>query len=117
MLKPPAIALLAAVAVGCSAGSTVGGSEPSTSSKASIQIVRKAPLIIRGQGFRAGERVKVSASGRNWRLRASPAGTFVLTISSGDRCNSTRVLAVGSGGSQAVVKVLPSPECAPLKGG
>jgi hypothetical protein len=36
-------------------------------------------------------------------------------MSSGDRCNSVRVLAVGSGGSRAVLKVLPSPECAPMK--
>ena len=115
MFRQPVFALLAAVAVGCSGGSAVGGSESTASSQASIQIVRKAPLTIRGQGFRARERVKVSASGRNWRLRANPAGTFVLTISSGDRCNSTRVLAVGSDGSHAVVKVLPSPECAPLK--
>jgi hypothetical protein len=115
MLREPALALFATVALGCSAGTAVGGSESSTSSKASLQIVRKAPLTIRGQGFRARESVRVSASGRNWRLRANPAGTFVLTMSSGDRCNSVRVLAVGSGGSMAVLKVLPSPECAPMK--
>jgi hypothetical protein len=116
MLREPAIALLlAAVALGCSAGSTVGGSESSTSSKASLQVVRKAPLTIRGQGFRARESVRVSASGRNWRLRANPAGTFVLTIGSGDRCNSVRVRAVGSGGSMVVLKVLPSPMCAVAK--
>jgi hypothetical protein len=115
MLREPAIALLAAVALGCSAGTAVSGSESTSSSKASLQIVRKAPLTIRGQGFRARESVRVSAAGRNWRLRANPSGTFVLTISSGDRCNSVRVLAVGSGGSYAVVKVLPSPECAPAR--
>jgi hypothetical protein len=117
MLREPAIALLAAVAVGCSTGSAVGGSDSSTSSKASLQIVRKSPLTVRGQGFRAGEGVRVSASGQTWRVRANPGGTFVLTIGSGGRCNSTRLLAVGSRGSYAVVKVLPSAECGPVKSG
>lgn len=115
MLRQPAIVLFAAIALGCSPGSAVDGSESAATSKASLQIVRKAPLTIRGQGFRARESVRVSAAGRNWRLRASRDGTFVLTISSGDRCNSVRVLAVGTGGSYTVLKVLPSPECAPLR--
>jgi hypothetical protein len=115
MLSQPLIALLAAVALGCSAGSAVGGAESTSSPQAKLQVVRKAPLTVRGQGFRARESVRVSASGRNWRLRTSSAGTFVLTLGSGDRCNSVRVLAVGSAGSYAVVKALPSPMCAPAR--
>jgi hypothetical protein len=115
MLREPALALIAAVALGCSTGSAVGGSDSASSSKASLQVVRKAPLTIRGQGFRARESVRVSAAGQNRQLRARANGTFVLTIGSGDRCNVTRVLAVGTGGSYAVVKVLPSPMCAPAR--
>lgn len=114
MLRQTVIALLVTSALGCSPGTAVGGSDSATG-KASLQIVRKAPLTIRGQGFRARESVRVSASGRSWRVRATGSGTFVLTLGSGDRCNSVRVLATGSSGSYAVVKVLPSPECAPMK--
>ncbi|HEX6658337.1 MAG TPA: hypothetical protein VF065_09670, partial [Ilumatobacter sp.] len=70
MLRQPVIALLVAAALGCSPGTAVGGSDSATG-KASLQIVRKTPLTIRGRGFRAGEHVRVSASGRNWRLRAT----------------------------------------------
>lgn len=105
---------LAAVALGCSAESAVGGPE-SSSAKPSLQVVRKAPLTIRGTGFHARESVRVSAARRNWRLRATPAGAFVLTLGGGDRCNQVRVLAVGSGGSRAILKTLPSPMCAPAK--
>lgn len=113
MLSQPVLALLALFALGCSAGSAVGGAESTSSQQAKLQVVRKVPLTVHGQGFRAGERVRVSASGRNWRLRASSAGTFVLTLGSGDRCSSVRVLAVGTAGSYAIVKALPSPQCPP----
>jgi hypothetical protein len=114
MVRQSAIAVLMTVALGCTAGTAVSGSE--TPSKASLQLVRKTPLTVRGQGFRARESVRVSAAARNWRLRASPRGTFVLTLGARvDRCNAVRVLAVGTGGSRAVLKVLASPECPPSK--
>ena len=114
MQRIAAIAL-AATALGCSAGSAVGGNESSSSERATLRIVKRAPLTVRGVGFRSNERVRVTATGRSWRLRATPSGTFVVVIGSGaDRCSQVRVRAVGSGGTQ-VVKILPAPECAPAK--
>jgi hypothetical protein len=111
MLKP-AIALLVTVALGCSAGTAVGGSD--SSPRPSLQIVRKAPLTVRGRGFHARESVRVSAAGRSRRVRANPDGAFVLTLGAQvDRCNAVHVLAVGTGGSRATLKILASPQCPP----
>jgi hypothetical protein len=114
MLRPLGMVLLAAVALGCSAGSAVGGSESRPA--ASLQVVKRVPLTLKGRSFRAGETVRVVAAGaRTQRVRASQSGTFVVTLGGPDRCSTTRVLATGSGGSQAILKVLPSPACLPAR--
>ncbi len=51
------------------------------------------------------------------RTKANGDGFFVVTIRGTDRCNSVRVLARGSAGSYAVVKMLPSPACMPARAG
>jgi hypothetical protein len=113
MLRHPALVLFALVALGCSAGSAVGGSESATGSKPSLELVSSAPLTVRGRGFRAGERVRVFAGGASRQVRASSRGSFVLTLGSGDRCNVVRVRAVSASGAVAVLKVLASPQCPP----
>jgi hypothetical protein len=113
MFRQPLMALFAVVALGCAAGSAVGGGSE-TASMPSLQVIRQAPMTIQGRGFRSRENVRVSAAGRNWRLRTSPRGAFVLTLRGADRCNIVRVIAVGSGGSRAILKILPAPQCAVL---
>lgn len=107
------IAQLWSIALGCTAGTAVGGSE--TATKASLQVIRQAPMTIQGRGFRARESVRMSAAGRQWRVRASPRGSFVLTLRDADRCKIMRVVAVGSGGSRAILRILPLQQCAPAK--
>jgi hypothetical protein len=99
------------VALGCSAGNAVGGSEKRA--PATIQVVKRVPLTVQGRSFRPRETVRLSAGGRALTVRANRSGTFVATLGGGDRCNTTRVLATGSAGSSAVVKVLSSPACPP----
>jgi len=111
MLRQSAIALLVTVALGCAAGTAVGGSE--TATKASLQVIRHAPMTIQGHGFRARESVRVSAAGRQWRLRAGPRGSFVLMLRGVDGCKVVRVVAVGSRGSRAILRILPLRPCGP----
>jgi len=111
MLRHGAIPLLATVAIGCTAGTAVGGSE--TATKASLQVIRQAPMTIQGLGFRSNESVRVSAAGRQWRPRASTRGSFVLTLRGTNRCTIVRVVAVGSRGSRAVLRILPLRSCGP----
>jgi hypothetical protein len=104
-------ALLVTVMLGCGAGSAGGGSE--TATRASLQVIGQAPLTIQGHGFRSQERVRVSAAGRQWHPRASARGSFVLTLRPANRCNILRVVAVGSDGSHAVLRILPLRSCGP----
>jgi hypothetical protein len=105
-----AIVLLLTVALGCGAG-TAGG-EPEAATKASLQVVRQTPMTIRGQGFRPHESVRVSAAGRQWNPKASERGSFVLTLRGANRCKIVRILAVGSNGSRAILRIIPL-ACAP----
>ncbi len=110
MLRPLGIVVLAALALGCSTGSAIGGSE---SRSASLEVVKRAPLTLKGRSFQPGEKVRLAAGAQTRSARANQSGTFVVTLGGPDRCSSTRVLATGSKGSSAIVKVLPSPACPP----
>lgn len=111
MLRQLAIAVLMTVALGCSAGTAVGGSE--TATRASLQVIRQTPLTIQGHGFRSQESVRVSAAGRQWRPKASARGSFVLTLRGANRCTIVRIVAVGSDGSRAVLRLMPLRSCGP----
>ena len=111
MLRQSAIALLVTVALGCAAGTAVGGSE--TVANASLQVIDQAPMTIQGHGFRARESVRVSAAGRQWRLKASARGSFVLPLRGADRCKILRVVAVGSAGSRAILRIMTLHQCPP----
>lgn len=90
-----------------------GGS--ARAAKPTLRIVHSKPAKVRGEHFRAGEAVRVTAGKRNLGTKANGDGTFVVTIPGASRCDSTRVLARGSAGSYAIVKLLPSPECLPAR--
>jgi hypothetical protein len=96
-------------------GLTVGTAEASSDvrTRPTLQVVRYTPLIVRGRHFQPAERIRVTAAGRTWRLRANRSGAFVLSLGEHDRCNWVRVVAVGSEGSRVILKILPSPACAP----
>jgi hypothetical protein len=111
MFRQSAVALLVTVAVACTAGTAAGGSE--TVAKASLQVIDEAPMTVQGHGFRARESVRVSAADREWRLRASLRGSFVLKLRGVNGCRILRIVAVGSGGSRAILRILPLQQCAP----
>jgi hypothetical protein len=92
-----------------------GGS--SRAGRPSLHIVRAAPLTVRGAHFRPREHVRVRAGANAVRTSASAEGLFVVTIRGATRCDSVRVLARGSAGSYAVVKLLPPPACQPARSG
>jgi hypothetical protein len=102
----------AGVALGCSQEATRG---PDAASRPSLIVVRKAPLSVRGSDFRPGEAIRVTAGRRTVRTKANENGYFIVTIRGASRCDVARVLARGSAGSYAVVKLLPSPECLPAR--
>ena len=98
-------------------GFTSFGGLPAKAAKPSLRIVQSAPTKVRGEHFRAGESVRVTAGKRTLRTKANGNGYFVITIPGTSRCDSSRVLARGSAGSYAIVKLLPAPECLPARSG
>ena len=110
MLRQAAIALLATVALGCGAGTADGGSE--APAKPSLQVIEQAPMTIQGNGFRSRESVRVSAAGRQWRSKTGARGSFVLTLRGANRCRIVRIVAVGSDGSRAALRIIPALACA-----
>jgi hypothetical protein len=111
MFRQLATALLVTVGLGCGAGTAGGGSERAT--RASLQVIRQTPLTIQGHGFRSHENVRVSAAGRQWRPKASARGSFVLTLRGANRCTIVRIVAVGSDGSRAILRIMPLRSCGP----
>jgi hypothetical protein len=93
---------------------TRGGSQ-TDARRPVLKLERSIPLTVRGLRFHARERVRVSAGARAARATAGSSGTFVVTIPGTTACNTVRVVARGSAGSFAVVKLLPSPDCLPAR--
>jgi hypothetical protein len=98
-------------------GFTVFAGSSANTSKPSLRITRSAPLTVRGRHFHADERVRLTTGTRTAPAKANGDGYFVITIPGADRCNTVRVLARGSAGSYAVVKLLPAPACMPARSG
>ncbi len=61
--------------------------------------------------------MRLTANALTVRAKANGDGFFIVTIRGTDRCSSVRVLARGSAGSYAVVKILASPACMPARSG
>ena len=88
---------------------------PSTHSKPSLRVSRATPLTVQGRHFRSSEVVRLTTGRRDVRTKATGSGYFVITIPGADRCNTQRVVARGSAGSYAIVKLLPAPMCLPAR--
>jgi hypothetical protein len=102
---------LTVLALGCTTSIAAGA--PDSTARPTLKLVNRDPLTVRGTQFQARERVRVAAAGRHWRLRANVQGRFVLVLGGIDRCDTVRVVAVGNEGSRTILKILPSPLCAP----
>jgi hypothetical protein len=111
-----ALTVIVALALAAS-GSAAQANERSTSGRATLKLVNKAPLKLRGSGFLTRERVRITVSAQRRttkRVIASARGSFVVAFSDVvvDRCHGLTVVAVGAGGSRASLK-LPQPHCPP----
>jgi hypothetical protein len=90
-----------------------------SSGAATIRVMDRTPLTLRGTGFAAGERVRIvvrTTSTRQMRLSATSRGSFVAAFrrATYNRCSGLTAFAFGSGGSRAQL-VLPAPACPPTR--
>jgi hypothetical protein len=94
-----------------------GATTQSAARKPTLRLVGYEPLIVRGDAFRPGERVRLFALGSlkhlNRTTTASASGAFKASFKLGsDRCSPLVVAAVGSLGSRASARVQHRP-CKP----
>jgi hypothetical protein len=105
--------VLFSLVLGAAANASAGLSD-----RPALRLVNRAPVVVRGEGFAAKERVTVVliADGRmSEKLRASSTGNFVARFDrSLGRCTRFSLQAFGSSGSRA--RLLPariSIDCTP----
>jgi hypothetical protein len=121
---------LAALTMLIACGATATSISAGSSGKPYLRVVDRDPLTIQGRAFKSRERVRVIASVPDASqtmtsgsevvrktVRATVTGSFRVSFSeiTVDRCSLVRVTSVGARGSMAVMKVLPSPMCAPAQ--
>lgn len=78
-----------------------------SATRTALHLVSRAPLEVRGAGFRPHERVIVRAATFQVRVRSSSLGRFTAKFPFGDRCSGGRVVAAGRHGQSAVLYVPP----------
>jgi hypothetical protein len=113
-MRKAAVAALLLLVFGLVVGFTLIRSSDDAQARApSLRLVRKTPLTVRGEEFRPAERVRLRAMlNRGTVATANGHGSFVAQFGAPKtRCDLVRVIAVGSEGSHAVLKLLPAPAC------
>jgi hypothetical protein len=98
-------ALGVAIAI-AGAGDPAPTAHPTAARRALLMPVGSNPFRVRGSGFRARERVRVTVTptgrgGVTRRLRANGRGTFTVAFAGIDSCGGVHGVAVGSRGSRA----------------
>ena len=106
-----------AAACGTAGAETTG---PEQAREARLSIVSEDPLVVRGTGFRPGERVKLlfavrTRSGAIGAARASQAGRFTARLGvSAKPMHALVVQAIGARGSRATAEIsVPTDTLAP----
>ncbi len=99
------LAVLVTLVVAVSVASPSPGAGHGAAVRASLEIVSLEPLRVRGEGFRPGERARVTVrvDGRAsvLRARAGRRGAFVVRVAADGCVSSVRVVAVGDRGTRA----------------
>jgi hypothetical protein len=115
VMRKAVVAALLLLVLGIVLGFTMvrNSSDTDARAAASLALVRKAPLTVRGEHFRPSERVRLRVMlHRRTAATAGPQGSFVASFQTPmTRCDRVRVIAIGSEGSHAVLKLLPPPAC------
>jgi hypothetical protein len=112
--------VIRALAVLAAAGAFTPLSATASTGPATLRLQDRSPITLAGAGFTRGERVRVTLDRRTNSIRiirAGRNGAFVVMFrgASASRCDLVRVIATGSGGSRAVLKILPAPACLPAR--
>lgn len=114
-MRKGAVAVVAVALIAIVLGFTMFARPEAKTGRPTLRVTGTSPLKVRGDHFRSGERVRLTAAAATVRTKANGDGFFVVTIRGATRCDLVRVLARGSAGSYVVVKILPPPACMPAR--
>ena len=101
------ILVLTAILVAFSAGAA-GPEADAKAKRPSLKVTLVQPFTLAGRGFKARERIRISADANRKSLRATATGGFVARLVAVDPCNAFAILAVGNRGSRASLSYHPS---------
>ena len=118
MKRFPVVIVAGLLMTAASLAALGSASSAQSSGRPALRVIDQRPFTVEGRHFRSRERVKVTlykqqASVRTRRVTASGRGAFQAVLQQGgiDRCDAIFVRAVGTRGSNAVLKMLPRPAC------
>jgi hypothetical protein len=98
------VGVLAALVVSATLAITGSGGSTEQARRGKLEQISGEPLTLRGRGFVAGEKVRVSASASGAKesrtAKANGAGSFTVAFSKIDACNGATVSAVGNKGTR-----------------
>jgi hypothetical protein len=100
------ILVLTAILVAFSAGAA--GPQADAKTRPSLKVTLVQPFTLAGKGFKARERIRISADASRKSVRATATGGFVARLVAVDPCNAFAILAVGSRGSRASLAYHPT---------
>ena len=105
-----------------SAGALDRGRQTAWAPTPVVRVLKLAPTVVRGTGFRRGEKVAVSFTSATAHLvirtTASPSGAFTVSFARPliKRCEAYAISAKGALGTRAVLRP-PLPMCLPERAG
>jgi hypothetical protein len=102
-----ALTLIVAAVVAASLAVVLAGWPAAAARHPSLSLVKRVPVEVRGTGFGPREMVRVSSGWAQMGVRSSARGSFAASLPVSARCSGRRVLAVGSGGQRAVLRIPP----------
>jgi hypothetical protein len=99
MVRLALVASVIAVAAAFGGASLAGGSD-STRERPTLTLAGLAPFTVEGRGFKASERVRVSANKVRRTVTAGRRGRFLASFGKVNLCEEVTVVAVGTRGSR-----------------
>jgi hypothetical protein len=93
------VAAVVAVAATLVGGGHAGGSS-TTGPRPTLTLTRLAPFTVEGRGFKASERVRLSANKARRTVTAGRRGRFFAGFGNVNLCEEVTVVAVGTRGSR-----------------
>jgi hypothetical protein len=100
MVRLALVASVIAIAAAALSGATLAGGSDATRERPTLRLAGLAPFTVEGRGFKASERVRLSANNVRRTVTAGRRGRFLANFGRVNLCEEVTVVAVGTRGSR-----------------